>query len=109
MRLIIALLCLFVAHGFAFAENATFTYLKTVSAAELTRMLNEERATFISAQKPGAGYELPPLSTASNAVEIYTVRYESRVPEQNDRRIEASGFLALPVLADRSKLPLISY
>lgn len=109
MRLVIAVLCLFFMHNVAFAENATFTYLKTVSASELSRMLNEERATFIAAQKPGTDYVLPTASTASNDVEIYTVMYESRVPEQNGRPIEASGLLALPILTERSKLPLISY
>lgn len=109
MRFVVTLFCVLFAHNAAHAENATFTYLKTVPAAELTRMLNEERATFISAQKPGTGYVLPPVSTASNDVELYTVRYDSRVPEQNGRPIKASGLLALPVLADRSRLPLIAY
>lgn len=109
LRLILSLICLFVASTAALAEEAVFTYLKTVSAAELTRMLDEERATFIASQKAGDGYQLPPVSTATNDVELYTVRYLSQVPEQGGKPITATGLIALPVLADRSKLPLIAY
>ena len=109
MRLILSLLCLIAASTAAFAENAVFTYLKTVPAAELTRMLDAERATFIASQSPGEGYQLPPVSTAANDVELYTVRYQSHVPEQGGRPITATGLLALPVLSDRSRLPLIAY
>lgn len=109
LRLIVALICLAVASTSAFAENAVFTYLKTVTAAELTRMLNEERAGFIAAQKAGEGYVLPPVSTAANDVELYAVRYQSQVPEKGGKPITATGLLALPVVADRAKLPLIAY
>ena len=109
LRLILSLICLFVASTAALAEEAVFTYLKTVSAGELTRMLDEERATFIASQKAGDGYQLPPVSTATNDVELYTVRYLSQVPEQGGKPITATGLIALPVLADRSKLPLIAY
>jgi len=109
LRLILALFCLVVASNAAVAQDAVFTYLKTVSAAELTRMLDAERATFIETQKPGDGYELPTVSTASNDVELYTVRYESHVPEKDGKPVTATGLLALPVLADLSKLPLIIY
>lgn len=109
VRLLFAVFCLLWASTSAFAEGAVFTFLKTVSAAELTRMLNEERATFIASQTPGEGYDLPSPSSASNDVELYTVRYLSHAPEQGGRAISATGLLALPVLADRSKLPLIAY
>lgn len=109
LRLILALICLAAASAAAFAETAVFTYLKTVSAAELTRMLDAERATFIATQTPGEGYELPPVSTAANDVELYTVVYQSQVPEQGGKPITATGLVAIPVLADRSELPLIIY
>lgn len=109
MRLILALFCLLLASTTAYAEGAVFTFLKTVTSAELTRMLNEERATFIASQTPGAGYELPPPSLASNDVELYTVSYQSHAPERSGQKISATGLLALPILQDRSKLPLIAY
>ena len=109
LRLILALFCLVVASNAAFAGDAVFTYLKTVPAAELNRMLDAERTTFLATQKPGDGYELPPVSTAANDVELYAVRYESNVPEKGGKPITATGLLALPALADRSKLPLIIY
>jgi pimeloyl-ACP methyl ester carboxylesterase len=109
LRLILSLICLVMASTAAFAEEAVFTYLKTVPAAELTRMLDEERATFIASQKAGEGYQLPPVSRAANDVELYTVSYPSQVPERGFKPITATGLLALPVLADRSRLPLIIY
>lgn len=109
MRSILAIVCLLAASTGALAENAVFTYLKTVPATELNRMLSEERASFIATQKPGEGYELPPVSTARNDVELYAVRYVSHVPEKGNRPITATGLLAIPVLADRTKLPLIIY
>ena len=56
MRLILSLICLVAASTAAFAEDAVFTYLKTVPAAELTRMLDQERASFIASQKAGEGW-----------------------------------------------------
>lgn len=109
MRLILALLCLLVANTAAFAQDAVFTYLKTVSAAELNRMLDAERASFIAAEKAGEGYQLPPVATAANDVELYAVSYPSQVPERGLKPITATGLLALPVLTDRSKLPVIIY
>ena len=41
VRLILSLLSLIAASTSAFAENAVFTYLRTVPAAELTRMLEQ--------------------------------------------------------------------
>lgn len=109
MRLILILFCLVAASTGACAETATFTYMRTIPAAELTRMLDQERARFIAGQEPGAGYELPPVSKASNDVELYAVRYESHVPEQGGKPVEATGLLALPVLPERARLPLIAY
>ncbi len=109
LRLIIAFLCLMAASTAAFAEQAVFTFLKTVPVAELNRMLDQERASFITGMTPTPGYELPAVSTATNDIELYTVRYESTVPEQGGRAVSATGLLALPVLKDRSSLPLISY
>lgn len=109
MRLILAFVCLLLANTAVSAEEAVFTYLKTVSAAELDRMLNEERGAFIANEKTGEGYQLPPVSTAANDVELYTVSYPSQVPERGLRPITATGLLVLPVLADRSRLPVIIY
>ena len=109
LRLIIAFLCFMAASTAAFAEPAVFTFLKTVTAAELNRMLDQERASFIAGMTPAPGYDLPAVSTAGNDVELYTVRYESRVPEQGGRSVTATGLLALPVLKDRTSLPVISY
>jgi len=109
LRLILAVLSLIMASTAAFAENAVFTPLRTVPAAELNRMLDAERSGFIAGMTPGAGYALPPVSTAANDVELYAVRYDTHVPEQGNRKVTVTGLVVLPVLADRSSLPLISY
>ncbi len=109
LRLILVLFCLVAASASAFAESATFTFMKRVPAAELTQMLNAERQSFLASQHPGDGYVLPDVSTAANDVDLYAVRYESHVPEQDGKTIWATGLLALPVLPDQAKLPLISY
>ena len=109
LRLILALVCLLLANASAHADEAVFTYLKTVPVAELNRMLSDERASFIAAEKPGEGYQLPPVATATNDVELYTVSYPSQVPERGYKPVTATGLLVLPVLPDRGKLPLIIY
>jgi hypothetical protein len=73
-------------------------------------MLSTERSQFIESTSPGAGYNLPPASTASNDVDLFVVRYLSRSPDLNNRkRVVVSGLLALPKLSDMSSIPMISY
>ena len=95
----------------AWAEKARFTFLKTISVAELNVILDAEREEFINNEVPGAGpgYQKPAAPKATNAVDIYTVVYETRIPERNNEPASVSGMLALPRLADRSKIPLMSY
>jgi len=108
-----ALLCLIAASvpGVSWAQAAKFTLLKTVSVGELNQVLDAERTTFRvnEGQSAGPGYRLPPAPKAANAVDIYRVAYETTVPEQGNKRVLVSGMMALPRLADRSKIPLISY
>lgn len=108
-----ALLCLIAASvpGVSWAQAAKFTLLKTVSVGELNQVLDAERADFIlnEDQSAGPGYRLPPAPKAANAVDIYRVAYETTIPEQGNKRVLVSGMMALPRLADRSKMPLISY
>lgn len=109
MRSLLGLVLVLLFSGSAFAERAVFTFLKTIKAAELTRILDEERATFLATHEAHPDYALPPQSTATNDVELYTVRYDSVIPELGNRKITASGLLALPVLPDRGRIPAIIY
>jgi hypothetical protein len=95
----------------SWADNAKFTFLKTVSVAELDQILDEERNAFIKSEglNAGPGYKLPSAPKATNAVDIYTVTYETTIPERNHERVLVSGMMALPRVADRSKMPLMSY
>lgn len=95
--------------GTAHAENAVFTYLKTVKAVELSRILDEQRTAFLGTHEAHPDYVLPPPSTAANDVELHVVRYDSVIPELGNRKITASGLVAIPVLPDRKKLPSIIY
>lgn len=103
--------CLFLATvSTANAENATFTFLRTVTVAELNDMLSSERDDFLQTISPRDEYQLPAASTASNDVDLFTVSYYSHSPETDtDERRMVSGLLALPRLSDMSDLPLISY
>ena len=109
MRSLLSLVFILLFSGSAFAERAVFTLLKTIKAAELTRILDEERTAFLGTHEAHPDYALPPRSTASNDVELYAVRYDSVIPELGNRKITASGLLVLPVLPDRSRLPSIIY
>jgi hypothetical protein len=109
MRSLLGLVFILAFSGSALAERAVFTLLKTVKAAELTRIMDEERTAFLSTREAHPDYVLPPRSTAANDVELYAVRYDSVIPELGNRKITASGLLALPVLPDRSRLPSIIY
>lgn len=105
----------------AVADNAKFTFLRTVSVAELNQILDQERTEFLKIdevplvdEKTGnlvmpPGYTLPAPAKASNAVDLYTVQYDTTVPERNNQRVRVSGLLALPRLNARSRLPLMAY
>ena len=49
------------------------------------------------------------LFRSTNAVDIYTVVYETHIPERGNETATVSGMLALPHLAKRSTIPLMSY
>lgn len=110
MRYLLAILCLFSACSIAHAERATFTLLKTVTVSELNTILSAEREKFIETTTRGDGYELPPVATASNDVDLFVVRYYSESPDLGNRKkMIASGLLALPKISNLSGVPLLSY
>lgn len=112
MRTLLILICLLLSWSAARAENAEFKLLKTITAVELTAILNEERAEFLETAVKGSDYVLPATSAASNDVALYTVYYGSTAPELGGKKIRASGLLAVPVNAGQSgnaSIPLIAY
>lgn len=90
-------------------DEGGFTFFKTVSVEELNKILDAERAEFLSEDQAGPNYRLPPVSKAMNAVDLYTVRYETSIPERGNERVTVSGLLALPVVADQNAISLVSY
>lgn len=46
--------------------------------------------------------------SALNPVKLYRVRYDTVVPEQNNRPVRVSGLIAVPVVTDKH-LPVLSY
>ena len=95
MRLFLVLFCLVFSSSSVYAERAHFQFLKTVTIPELNAMLNAERAEFLEDAAQGDDYVLPPVSTATNDVDVYTVRYFSKSPELGGKKMLASGLLAV--------------
>ena len=89
--------------------DGKFTFLKTVSVEELNAILDAGRADFLKEDPPGRGYQLPPVSKATNAVDVYTVEYQTSIPERGNQPVTVSGLLVLPRVPDQSVIPLISY
>ncbi|MFN9718129.1 MAG: alpha/beta fold hydrolase [Planctomycetota bacterium] len=89
--------------------GSVFTLLKRITVAELNVILDKERTTFLASHKGSAEYKLPAGSTARNEIELYTVTYESKIPELGNRKIVATGLVAIPVLQSRQSLPSIIY
>jgi hypothetical protein len=92
----------------AHAANATFTHLKTLSVVELNTILQEERQAFMQSSSAQAPYAIPKASRAVNAVDIYTVEYDSFRPELGQQPVRASGLLALPK-SPSTGMPLMAY
>ena len=109
MRFLLVLLCLAVSYSSAYAERAEFKFLKTVKVHELNAILNGERTEFLKDLPVDPSYVLPPASKATNAVDLYTVRYYSNSPELGGKEMLASGLLALPTGARDTNLKLIAY
>lgn len=108
MRVLFAAFCLFVMSSDAFAERATFTFLKTVSASELNAVLSTERGQFLD--HTSSTIPAPPTSTATNDVDLYIVRYLSYRPDlRGAARVPVSGLLAVPAHSDYQNIPLLSY
>lgn len=109
MKYIVAVICLVATWSSALAEQASFTFLKTVTKQELNDILTTERDYFLRGNAP-QGYTPPPSSSASNDVDLYVVRYRSRTADLRNRgKFWVSGLLALPRLGNMSSVPLISY
>ena len=109
LRLILSALFVILSCTATLANNATFTYLRTMSVEELNVILDTERAKFLATSKPGDGYVLPPVARAANAVDLYTVRYSSSRPELGRKPVPVSGLLAIPVVPAQSGVPLLAY
>lgn len=108
MRIFLTLIFTLLAQA-TYAANAQFTFLRTVTVSELNAMLTQERDEFMKTSKAIAPYAMPKASRAINDVDLYTVEYDSVVPEQGRRTIRTSGLLALPKTTAPGPLPLMSY
>jgi hypothetical protein len=65
VKLLITFFCLLATCASALAQDSTVTFLKTVTVEQMNAMLSTERDEFIQTTSPGAGYNLPPVSTTS--------------------------------------------
>lgn len=112
MRTFLVLICLALSWTSAYAERAEFKFLKTVRVSELNDILSNQRVEFLKDIQPGPDYEMPAPAKAKNAIDLYSVRYYSSVPELDGKEILATGLLALPAAsarAGKAELPLLAY
>jgi pimeloyl-ACP methyl ester carboxylesterase len=93
----------------AWAGNADFTFIKTVSKAELENISNGERLEFLQATPPSEKYKTPRAANATNDVDIYSVSYQSSIPEKDGKQTRASGLVAIPAGFRSGALPIVSY
>jgi len=104
----------------AMADQPVFTHLRRFTVDELNQILDKERLDFLRHDEVNlfnskgdlvlpAGYQLPAAARASNDVDVYTVTYDTTLPERNNQPARVSGLLALPTQAKPRRLPLMAY
>lgn len=79
-----------------------YEYVGTYDVARLNKILTSELNSFTTVKNT---VTLPP---ATNDVKLYRVVYATVIPEKNNRPVEASGLVAVPVV-EQKRLPLLSY
>lgn len=109
MRRVLILLFFMLFAASARAQNATFTLLKTVDAAQLNEILAGERADFLPAGSRPQTYKWPKAYRAKYSVAIYRVQYPSVVPEWHNKPTSASGLIAIPIKPGDQSMPVICY
>ena len=89
--------------------GAHYELVKTVTKADLDKVLSEERDSFnpASTEAYWKNYVPPTYRTALHDVDIYRVAYRSTIPEQGNRPTVAYGLVAIPQGATGS-IPLLS-
>jgi len=98
-----------------------FEYLKTLTAEELNRIMQDEQKWYLSGAliNPSGplapsniksylqNYELPPFKAAINDVDIYRVAFRTKIPEQ-DRFVTAYGIVGIPK-SNAKSIPVVSW
>ncbi len=80
--------------------QVSYRHLGEYSIERLNRILTTERAAFST-----FAVEYP---AAVNAVDLYTVIYETVIPEDHNRPVRVSGLIAVPKV-EAAELPVVSY
>ncbi|MBU6295786.1 MAG: fibronectin type III domain-containing protein [Planctomycetes bacterium] len=90
--------------------GAHYELIKTVSKADLDKVLTEERDIFnpASNQAYWKDYVPPQYKQALNNVDLYRIAYRSTIPEQGNRPTVTYGLIAIPEGASNQSLPLLS-
>ncbi len=81
-------------------EGVTYRFIERWDVAKLNQILTVDTPKF-----SGTNVTYTP---ATNAVDLYSVSYQSVVPEKGNKPIAASGLIALPVVQGK-RLPVVSY
>jgi len=86
----------------AMASPLRYDEIGTYDLSKLKAILNEER------QSEGFGKFPVEYPESKNAVKLYRIRYESVIPEQDNKPTVASGLVAVPATKS-DRYPLLSY
>lgn len=81
-------------------DSLTISEIENIRDVDLTNFLS---SATIHADAYASRFEIP-----QNAVKLFRVTYQSKIPEMNDKPTVATGLVAIPVVSSR-QLPVISY
>lgn len=83
-----------------------FTFVRTVTVDELTKVISEEAPAFLGDVEKS--YVYPDFKKPTNDVDIYRVIYSSVIPNLGNKPTMASGLIAVPRVPKKS-LSVVSY
>jgi len=86
-----------------FVNAAPGIRYKLIGTYDVNRLTN-----ILTKEVPEAIEEPVKYVTPKNAVKLYSVEYNSVVPEQNNRPTLATGLIAIPIVSNKT-MPMVSY
>lgn len=85
-----------------------YTFFETLDSKKLTEILTTKMDAFLAGSPYPTDRLKPKFKAPRYSVRLYRITYDSVIPEMGNKKVRASGLLALPDINTKS-LPLISY